>query len=237
MSSNLNIQTYTNTDQFFIENSDNYNKVLLEKMLTQKFISSLNNSSSKQPYQIVDGDTTLFLPGDWDKGESHKGVDSIVRGAEREIEGVTTEDKFFILAGSSLINDLEHPGHFETIQSPTDRDRAMKEEAINIIDGSKTTITITPGSQVWNLHKEVGERSGGFGRIDLDASNYTLESQVWDHNPAGGPLRGANSSLYCIIRFLQPGVYNLKITNISRLFPTTSHKFDLEVNYKITVTG
>jgi hypothetical protein len=231
MSSSISIQRLSDLGRF-----DNNNKALLKKMLKQNFVSSLQNSTDKIQYRVLQGSNVLCLPGDWES-ESDDESDVISRPPERRIEGVTTDDEFFVLAVSSLINDLEHAGEFQTVQGPDEIDSAMKEEAINIINGSTTEVLLTHGSQSLELRKAAGELKGDFDRIDLDSDNYALEPQVWGHHPNGGPLRGANSSLFFMCRFTQPGEYDVKITNTSRLFPTTNRKFILEVKYKIMVTS
>ncbi|MGD9533011.1 MAG: hypothetical protein AB7V56_04480 [Candidatus Nitrosocosmicus sp.] len=232
----LNINRYED-DPFFVENADRLNKSLLKKMLAQGFLESLSTSSEKTNYQFTQDADVLLLPGAWDTNEFSSKEGILMRNINRKIGGVKVDDKIFVLAASSFITNLELVGEKLNITDTNEKDAVMKNDAISIINNSSTSVNVRRGSDVWSLTKE-HDKPGEFKRLDINAEDYDLDADVWkdlEKGRSGGRIRGAYSSLFCIIGFPEPGQYRLQILNDSDLYNSPGKRFDLEVNYHISV--
>lgn len=230
----LNITRYQENDPFFVQNADRLNRALLQKMLAQGFLQSIRTSSERNLYQFTGDDDILLLPGEWDSKKFLSKEGCVIKGIERTINGVKVGDKLFVLAASSIITNLELKGDQQNVQTSAEKDTVMKNDAVSIINGSATTINVSRGSDFWSLTKEQNA-PGNFNRIDLDSTDYDLEPGVWDEYPNGERIRGAYSSLFCILSFPDAGQYRLQIQNNSDLYNFHGMKFDLELKYNIQV--
>ncbi|MDN5846029.1 MAG: hypothetical protein L0H53_07120 [Candidatus Nitrosocosmicus sp.] len=221
----LDVKRYHKGVDIYDKNAEELNESLLVKMLKTDFLTKLAKSDNRDDYKS-NKENILLLPGIWDDDLFLCDKGCVMKGIVRNINDVQVGDKLFVLGASSFINNLEN----DKIDEDT-----MNRDASDIINGSHTSVTLTNGSDSWKLTNESGDPEGGFDRKDLPANDYSLEPGVWRESVDGKNIKGAYSSLFCIIEPPSKGHYQLEIENTSQLYNASPKKFELEVKYQIEV--